>query len=163
MVALTGSYTLGRHLLDRLQIGGAQLYLQRAEILFEISALLRTGNGDDVSALRQQPGQRELRRRALLAPGDLLHPSNQVEIALEVLALEPRRVAPVIVLRQVFECPETSGQKSSPERAVGHKPDAQLATQGQHLIFGISGPEGILGLQRRNGVLPVGAANSGRS
>src|SRR5207244_3976691 len=47
-------------------------------------------NRNDVLALREQPGEHELRRRALLVHRDLLQPLHDLHVALEVLALEAR-------------------------------------------------------------------------
>src|SRR6476659_1345098 len=65
-------HSLRRDLLDLLQVAGRELDLERAHVLLEILALLGAGDGHDMVALHQHPRQRELRRHALLPPGDRL-------------------------------------------------------------------------------------------
>jgi hypothetical protein len=51
---------------------------------------------------------------------------HEIEVLLEVFALEARRVAPVVVRREVLELLELAGQEAAPERAVGDEADAEL-------------------------------------
>ena len=46
-----------------------------------------------------------------------------------------------------------------PERRVGHEADAELAQQRQQLGLRVTGPQGVLGLQRGDRVYGVGAAD----
>jgi hypothetical protein len=61
--------------------------------------VLGPGDRDNVLTLRQQPGQRQLRRSALFPLRNILYSLDQVQIFLEVFALETGRVAPVIIFR----------------------------------------------------------------
>ena len=46
-----------------------------------------------------------------------------------------------------------------PQRRVGHEPDPQLAQQRDQLGLGVTGPQGVLGLQRGDRVHRVGATD----
>lgn len=75
---------------------------ERADVLVKILAPLGTGDRHDVVALRQHPRQRQLRRRTadLGSQGpDLI---DQGQIAREVLALETRRRASVVVGSEIL-------------------------------------------------------------
>ena len=63
-VALAGSCSEGEDFVQAAQFVGAQFHVQRADIFLEIFAALGAGDGHDVVALRQHPGQRQLRRLA---------------------------------------------------------------------------------------------------
>ena len=52
-----------------------------------------------------------------------------------------------------------AGQEPAPERRVGDEPDPELAQQRQDLLLRVAGPERVLGLQRRDRVGGVGAAD----
>jgi hypothetical protein len=54
-----------------------------------------------------------------------------------------------VVGRQILEALDLAGQQPPPEGAVGEKADAQLPARGEHVVLGIPGPEGVLGLHRR--------------
>src|SRR3954469_23468047 len=118
-VPVSGRRSLRGRVRDPAQLLGCQVDVRAPGVLLEIAALLRPGDGDDVLALREGPGERELRRRRALLLGDLLHALDETEVLVEVRSLEARVVAPVIVLRQVVELLEAAGEEAAPERAVG--------------------------------------------
>src|SRR2546425_13317908 len=108
--ATTEIYTLSLHdalpiccdasrneLVDPGEIGMRQDNVDRTDIVFQIRPPLRAWNGHDVFALSEHPGERQLRGRAALFFGYLLHPLRQGEVTLEVLTLKPRHVPPVVV------------------------------------------------------------------
>ena len=78
-------------------------------VLFQIFAALGAGDGDDVIALCQDPGQRKLRGLAAFLAGDFFDAAHQVQILLEVFALEARGLAAVVVGGEVFEAAELAG------------------------------------------------------
>ena len=84
---------------------------------------------------------------------------DQLQVALEVLALEARAVAAEVVLGQVLARAEAAGEEAAAERAVGDEADPQLAQGRQDLVLGIAAPERVLGLQRRDRMGRVGAAD----
>src|SRR5205809_5084535 len=99
--------------------------------------MLRSRNGHDIFALRQHPGQRQLRRLNALLFCDFSHPPHQIKILLEILSLKPRRLAPVIIFRQIFESFELPGQKSATERAVRDKSNSKLSASSENLVLWI--------------------------
>src|SRR5438105_7072313 len=114
--------------------------------------MLRSRNGHDIFALRQHPGQRQLRRLNALLFCDFSHPPHQIKILLEILSLKPRRLAPVIIFRQIFESFELPGQKSATERAVRDKSNSKLSASSENLVLWIARPERVLGLQGSDGM-----------
>ena len=107
-----------------------------------------------------QLGQRQLRRGATLGLGGALDLGDQLKVALEVPLLEPGRVAPPIPVRQVLGFLESAGEETPTQRAVGHKPDSQLAAHRQNLVLDVARPKRVFGLQRRNRVRLDRAAQS---
>src|SRR3954463_8445791 len=81
---------LGQRLRDRAQLIAGQLHVGGRHVLLEVGAALGARDRDDVVALVQDPRERELARGHALAGGELLEPGDEVEVLLEVLALEAR-------------------------------------------------------------------------
>src|SRR5260370_39553539 len=105
--------------------------------------MLGTRNGHDVRPFREQPGKRELTRRAVLLARQLLHPAHQIEILLEVLALEARMIlAPVAVL-DVLRPLDLASQEPTAQRAVGDEPDLELANGRQDCVLYVAAPKGV--------------------
>src|ERR1700678_955398 len=63
-----------RHLLR------CQLYPGSSNVLFQIGAPFRPGDGNDIVALKQQPRQSNLPRRRLLALGNVLHHRSRAHV-----------------------------------------------------------------------------------
>src|ERR1051325_148024 len=133
--------------IDAPQLFGSESHLRGPGVLLDVAAAFRSGNRDDILALRQDPGERELRRGTLLFPRHRLHRVGERQIALEVLALKARIVAAVIVRREVLGLLEPAAQESAPQRAVGDETDPQLAAGREDLLLGVSRPQRVLGLQ----------------
>src|SRR5436309_651593 len=140
---------------DRLQVGGAQHDRGTGRILLQIAHPLRAGNGHDVFALRQHPGQRELRRRAPLGARQLLDARHQLEVLREVLTLKAGIAAPPVVRGEVLVAPYLAREEAAPQRAVGDEADAQLPARGQNLVLRVATPERVLRLERADGVRSV--------
>jgi hypothetical protein len=86
---------------------------------------------------RRETSRHIIRRRgAALLRGDVLDPADQIEVLLEVLALEAWRVPAVVVRGQVLEALEAAGQEPAPERAVG-APINSLRTAPESLKLGV--------------------------
>ena len=77
-----------------------------------------------------------------------LDPRDELEVLLEVLALEARRVAAEVVRREVVELLDLAGEKAAAERAVRDEADAELATRREDAVLRIARPQRVLGLQR---------------
>ena len=54
---------------------------------------------------------------------------------------------------------DLAGQEPAPERAEGHEADAELLEGGQDLVLGLAPEQGVLALQRGDGLDGVGAAD----
>src|SRR3954451_12640082 len=108
---------------DRAPLVTGQLHVGRRHVLLEVGAALRAGDGDDVLALVQHPGERELARGHALVGGELLEPADEVEVLLEVLALEARREATVVVLGEIVGGLDRAREEAAAERGVGDEAD----------------------------------------
>ena len=71
---------------------------------------------------------------------------HQIEILIEIVALETRMEAAKVVLGDIFEAFELAGEEPAAERAIGHKADSEFANRGQNVVFRVAGPQRILGL-----------------
>ena len=71
-ITFAGRDAFRRDRVDGAEVLGAQRDVEGAQVLVEIRAALGAGDRDDALALRQHPGERELRRRAALLARDLL-------------------------------------------------------------------------------------------
>ena len=114
--------------------------------------MLGPGDGNDVRPLGEQPGERDLACGAALFRGDGLDFLDQGQVAGEVVALESRRVAPIIVGRQILEAAETPGEEAASEWAVGDEADAERPAGAEDFLLGLAAPEGVFGLKRGDGV-----------
>src|SRR5579862_2657878 len=149
-IALASRRSLGEDFFHTLQIFGVQLDIDCSHVFFQIFTPFRTGDWNDVLALRQYPRQCQLRGLAALLACQFLNRMHEVEILLKIVALKSRRVAPVIVRWKIFETPELPGKKTASEGTVGHKPNPLFTACMQDFILGITSPKGILSLQRAN-------------
>src|SRR2546425_13053709 len=98
--------------------------------------------------MRQEPCERELRRRAPLARGDLFNPAHECEVLVKVLALKARVVAAPVVGRDVGRRSKPARQESTTERTIRDERNLELPAERQQLVFWISRPQRELGLQR---------------
>src|SRR5690606_11414790 len=125
---------------DFLEFFGRQVDLRGGEVFFQVAGAFGAGDGDDVIALRQYPGQGELAGRAALATRDLLDLRHQVEVLLEVSPLETRRVTPVVVRWEIINGSELTGKKTPPQRTVGDEADAEFADGGKEFPLRLATP-----------------------
>src|SRR5439155_26458349 len=140
-ITRTGGDIFRCYLVDPFEIIRIQEHIERVHIFAQIFSPLRSWNWDDVFALRQDPGESELRWSATFFPRDLAHLTNEIQIALKIFSLKPRRGPPIVALCQVFEVFDLAGQESAPERGIGNKTDAEFATNAEHFLFWIARPE----------------------
>ena len=117
------------------------------------------GDRHDPGLLRQQPGERDLRRRRLLSAAMSAEQIDQRLVCLAGLRREARDdVAEVgAVERRVLV--DRAGEKSLAERAEGNEADAEFLERRQDLLFGLAPPQRILALQRRDRLHRMGAAD----
>ena len=102
-VALTTSSALRGDLFQTAQIVGGKVYAEGCDVFFQILAALRAGNGNDIVALRQQPGKSELPRSTFLFLRYKLDSSDEIEILLKIFALETRRKSAIVVGSKIVE------------------------------------------------------------
>src|SRR5262249_29493304 len=133
-IARPGARADRRRLGDALQVGGGELHLERGEVLVYALRALRAGDRDDVLALREQPREHELRRRALLLVRDLLQAAPHRDVRVEVLGLEARVREAAVALGQVALAVPRAGEHAAAERRVGDERDAELAAAGERLF-----------------------------
>src|SRR5262245_27067556 len=149
----------GRRAIDFQQVVAGELNGGGAEILVKAIALRRSRNRHDPGLLRQQPGQRQLRRRRLFAFGERLQPADKGEVRLPVLLREPRDGAADVVWSERRLLVDGAGQKPSAERAEWHEANPQFRERRQNLALRLPPPERILALERRDRLNSVGASN----
>src|SRR6185312_3509630 len=103
--------------------------------------MLGAGDRDDVLALRQHPGERQLRGRAALLLSHLLDFADERDVLLEILPLEARVIAAEIVLGEVVRRLELAGEEPAAERRISDIADAQLAHRGKHFGLRVAAPQ----------------------
>jgi hypothetical protein len=89
-IAIALHLDLREGLVDPVETLAGQFHARRAEILFQPMQLGGSWDRHDSRALRQQPGQRDLRRRDALAGGDLPEKIDECLIGLQGLGRKAR-------------------------------------------------------------------------
>ena len=97
----------------------------------QVGGPLGARNGHDVLAPSQHPGQCNLRRSRTALRGEPVDHGGGTLIGIEVLALQARVAAPVVVGRVVLGALGASGQKSPAERTERNQSDAELPQRRQ--------------------------------
>src|SRR5690349_18128273 len=97
VVALARRGARRQNLIEALEVGVGQLHVHRADILVEILDVLGAGDRNDVIALREHPGESELRGGAALLLGHRFDLADELDVLLEILALEARVVLAEVV------------------------------------------------------------------
>src|SRR5207237_2138834 len=115
-VARAGSDAFGRRLLERPQVGVAEVDLQRADILIEIAHVLGPENRHDRRAARQYPRERELRQRAPRYGGNRLQPLDNRQVAGEVLLVESWVIVAAIAGLDIGRFREAARGETAAER-----------------------------------------------
>src|SRR5947209_10727245 len=96
VVPLAGG--LGKLGVDTREVFGRQLDVDRPSILLEVGATLGARNRDEVVALREHPGDGELRRSDALLLRDLLDLLREMQVGLEIRPGEARPAPTEIAL-----------------------------------------------------------------
>src|ERR1700741_1286187 len=122
------------------------------EIFVDALAALGAWNGDDVLALREHPGQRELRRRAALLTGNFFNALRKGDVLVQRIALEARMLQAAVALGQVGLAVHRAGQHAAAERRVGDERDAELPGRLEGLLSLFSVQQGIFVLHGGNGM-----------
>ena len=141
---------------------GIERKTRRAEVLAQMRRAGRAGNRDHVIALREQPGQCELRRRRAKLARDRLITVEQFQVGRVGRRLEARHVAAQVLRLERADVAQRAGQVAACERAERDERDAKVATGRQCAHFSIARPQRVLRLQRRDRVDGVRLAQRGR-
>ena len=143
---------------------GCQRDGRGADIFFQPMQLGGAGDRHDPGLLRQQPGQRDLRRRRALSFGDL---AKQIDQGLVGLARLRRRSAArrcgnrscrTLVLASISPV-----RKPLPSGLKGTKPMPSSSSVGSTSRFRLAPPQRIFALQRRDRLHRMGAADGLRA
>src|SRR6266511_1468055 len=97
----------------------------------------------------------------MLLVGDRAHLLDELQVALEVRSQEARVLSAKVLWVEIVERADPAREEATAERAVGNEADSELAQRRQDLDLRITAPERVLGLQRRDGVDNVCAADGG--
>src|SRR5262249_55928981 len=127
--------------IDLLQVVRRQLNVDSADVLLESVLPGRPGNRRDPRLLRQQPGQRYLRRRCALPRGEGLQPLDVSEIRFPVLLAESWKAGAEVRWIERRLLVHLAGEKAPAKRAERHEPDAELLQRRQHVVLGLPPPQ----------------------
>src|SRR5438094_2855731 len=119
---------------DARHVGGRKPDLERVEVLVDALLPLRPRDRHDVLALREEPCEHELRRRALLLRRHLLEALHDLYVLVEMLALEARMRETPVAVGQVRLALHRAGEHAAPERRIRDERDAELARPLQPLL-----------------------------
>src|SRR5690348_4069446 len=120
----------------------------------------RAGNRHDPRFLREQPGKRDLRRRRLLAFGDLSNEVDERLIVLARLGSEARRCGAEIRSADWRARIDLAGEETGTERTPRNEADAKFLACGEHPVrLDVSGPQRIFALNRADGMDGMRAAD----
>src|SRR5258706_946780 len=144
---------------DALQVVARELDFERVEVLVDALLALGAGDRNDLPALREQPGEHELRRRAFFLRGELLEALDDLHVRVEVLGLEARVLQAAIAFGQVRLALHRAGEHATPERRVSDERDAELAAAGERFLAVLPVEQRILVLHRRDRMHLVRAAD----
>ncbi len=139
------------HALDGLQIVTRELNVRSADVLLQTMQLRGARDGNDPRLLREQPGQRDLRRRGLLSlrdrgrrarrerdsPSD--SPASKRGTMLRKSDLSNFVFSSILPVR-----------KPLPSGLNGTKPIPSSSQRREDFLFGLSPPQRVLALERRD-------------
>jgi hypothetical protein len=100
-------------------------------------------------------------RRRFRLGGDRFDRRGDTQVVLGILPCEPRVVRPPVALLELIRRTNRPGEKTAAKRGEGDEPDTELTRHRQHLGLGVARPQGVLGLQRGDGVDGTGAPDRG--
>ena len=110
-------------------------------------------------ALREQPGDGDLRWCGALALGDPAQQVDHRQIGLARLGCEARQPASKIAAFKLRARVDRPGEEPPPDRAVGDEADTKLLHGREDFRFGLAPPQGIFALQCRDRLNRMGAAD----
>jgi len=142
---------------DGLQVIRRQVHLDRAHIFLQTQPALRAGNGHDLLACAKSQARANC-AGVQSSAGHLVIRARRSRFLLEVLSLEPRGLAPEVIRFEVVELPDSPRQEAAPSGLYGTNPLLSVRSVGESRLRDRD-PEGVFGLQRRYGMLRVGASD----
>src|SRR4051812_497206 len=104
--------------------------------------LCRAWNRHDPGPLREEPCERDLCRRRVLALGEAFQPLDEGEVRLPVLLGEPWHAVAEISRLECGLVIDRAGQKTLTERTERYEPNSEFLECGQHLALGLAEPQG---------------------
>src|SRR4029450_2720864 len=99
---ITGGRTNRENRVQPREVRGRYVDARRRDVLLQIAHVLGAGNRNDVFTAREHPRERKLSWRHSLLTCQLLHFAHQLQVSLEVLALEARVSTSEVVRCQVL-------------------------------------------------------------
>ncbi len=141
---------------------GGEMDVAGGGVFFEVLAALGAGNGNEVNAFAEDPGEGELAGLDTFAIGDGADAIDEDLVLIEVVAGEAwvARFAKVLSVElRVFG--DGAGEEAAAEGRVGDEADAELAADRDDFGFGVALPKGVFGLESGDGVNFVGASDGG--
>jgi hypothetical protein len=132
-----------------------------AAAMFSSRRLQLGGAGDrhDPWLLRQQPGQRDLRRRRALLLADLFQQVDQGRFALRASGVNRGKVVRLSLLPNVVVSSILPVRKPLPSGLKGTKPIPSSSQAGSTSASGLAPPEGVFALDGRDRLDRVRAAD----
>ena len=108
-------------------IGRRKLHVERADVLREPLLLLGSGDRHQVGALREHPGDRELRDRAALLLRHRLDLLREALVVREIVAGIARLALPGVAVGQRRRIGDLGAEQAAPDRRIGDERNAELA------------------------------------
>jgi len=136
--------------LDLVRVVDAQLDVDGCDVLVEPVQLRRPGNRHDPRLLREQPGERDLRRGHAIPPGDPREQLDERTVPPACLEVEARNGIAEVAALERRALIDRAGEKAFAERAERDEPDTELFERRQDRVFGLAPPQRVLALQRRH-------------
>ena len=127
-VAAAGGHAGRRDRLEPGEVVGGELDGRGGDVVLQVGPPLGARDRDDVRALGEHPGQRQLAGASTpFSSASARTASTSRRFAGERVALEARVGAPEVVLAEVVAAGDRAGEEAAAERAVGHDADPVLA------------------------------------
>jgi hypothetical protein len=133
VVAVAGGGVGGHRALDRGEVVGVQVEVQRPQRLGQPVAPARPDQRHDVRAAGQRPADRDLRDGGAFGVGDGAQPLDQREVAIEILPAEAGGGTTEVALRQGAPAGPVAAEQAARQHAVGGHRHAERAAGGQDL------------------------------
>src|SRR5215207_2885827 len=136
--------------LDLAEIVRGELEFGGTDVLVEALQLPGAGNRDYPGLLSEQPGQRDLSRRGVLACCNLAKQFHQGLVRSASFRSESRDGGADVGTVEGRALIHLPGEEAFPQRAERHKADAELLEGWQDLLFRRPRPQRVLALHSRD-------------